>query len=362
MLRLMRKHAGIIGIVLCLGYLIVGLWPFNFHAHNRAQVSRDGKGLHFEPLAIATGGDVSLGSSFSIEMMVSVETKAMGNIRSLFSIYNGAFPEDLFAAQWKDEFLMRLPFTDPKGRRRYREIDIESALPEWKPRFLAIVCGIGGTALFVDGQLAKAYPRVVPRLPNLHGELILGDSPNEDRAFTGTLFGFALFNRALSSVEVGHHKLLWDMGKAENLATEPELARLYLFDRIQGSAVKDLSRSARTLVIPEHYRAINRRVLSWQNWTLTIANVQDIVINVLGFVPFGFFYYAWRCHKGGGFISSIAATVLASAIVSVAIELTQVLLPTRSSSMRDLICNILGGALGIIIVAKMPRIARIMAN
>jgi hypothetical protein len=347
----MRKHAEMVCIALCIGYLIVGLWPFNFRAHNRAQLARDGKGLHFDPLAIATGGDISFGSAFSIEMLVSADAEAIGNIRSFFSIYDGILPDNIYAAQWKDEFLVRFAYADSKGRRRYREIGIGNALPIGKQRFIAIVSGTGGTSLYLEGQLVKTYPRVVLRPWSLHGKLILGDSPNKSEAFTGTIFGLALFNRALDPLDVGRHHLLWKMSRAEDLSTEPELAGLYLFDRLQGRAVKDLSRFARTLLIPQYYRIIHPRVLSWEGW----MNVQDIVINILGFVPFGYFFFIYRYRNGGGQISHIAAAILASAIVSAAIELTQVFLPTRSSSMKDLICNILGGAVGIILAVKTPR-------
>jgi hypothetical protein len=353
----MRKHAGIVCIALCLGYLIFGLWPLNFHACNRALYARDGNGLHFEPLAIVTGGDISFGSAFSIEMAVSADAEAIGNIRSLFSIYDGALPENIYAAQWKNEFLVRLAFTDSKGRRRYREIGIENALPVGKRRLIAIVSGTGGTSLYLEGQLVKTYPRVVLRPGSLHGKLVLGDSSNNGAAFTGTIFGLALFDRALDPPEVGRHHSLWKIGRAEDLATEPGLAGLYLFDRIQGSSVKDLSPFARTLLIPQYHRIMYPRVLLWEGWT----NIPDIVINILGFVPFGFFCFIWRYNYNneGGCFSAIIAVLFASASISAVIELTQVFLPTRSSSMRDLICNILGCAIGIILAIKTPQITRI---
>jgi hypothetical protein len=352
MLNPMRK-SGMVCIALCIGYLIGGLWPFNFIPHNRAQWSSDGAGLHFEPLAFAkSSAPISLNaSSFTIEMLVSIETEAEGDTRSLFSIYNGASHENLSAVQWKDAFLLRIPLTDSKGRRKTREIGVDNVLRPGQRRFLAAASGTRGTSLYVEGKLAKNYPRVVLRPGSVRGELIIGDTPEKGAAFTGTLFGLALFNRTLGPAEVARHDLLWKTGRAGEIAAEPELAGLYLFNRVGETSVADLSPLERTLAIPEYFRALHRRlaILAWENWIGPHRNVQDVVINILGFVPFGFFYYIWRRGAGKGRVSGFAAAVLASAVVSAAIELAQVFLPTRSSSMRDLICNIAGGAAGAIV-------------
>jgi hypothetical protein len=256
------KYTGAICLALCCGYLLLGLWPFNFVARNNAYL--DGAGMHFKPMAIVPGENISLNHEFSIEMIVSVETEAIGNIQSFFSIYDGASPENIFAGRWRDELLVRFALMDLKGRRKFREIGARHALPVGVRRFIAIVCGKGVTSVFVDGKLAKSYPRVAPSLPLLHGKLIFGDSPDKIAAFTGTLFGFALFDQALSAPEVARHKLLWETGRAGDLSVKPELAGLYLFNHSQGRRVNDLSRFARMLEVPENYRILHHHVLQWE--------------------------------------------------------------------------------------------------
>jgi VanZ family protein len=360
-----RSRASVVCITLCIGYLIAGLWPFNFHAHNKAQWSPDGEGLHFEPLAIVTSsGTISLGSAppgangteaiCSIEMLISTEMEATSSIRSLISIYDGSFPENLFAAQWKDAFLVRIPLAPSHGRRKYREIGVDNALPPGKRRHLAITFGAGGTSLYIQGRLAETYPRLALRPGSLEGELIVGDSANGSPAFTGTLFGLALFNRTLGPTDVDRHRLLWETGRAGEIAAERGLAGLYLFNQAQGSMVADLSPFARTLVIPEYYRLIHKRLLvpPWANSGGALSQIQDITLNILGFVPFGFFCFVWRRGRGRGRASSVAAALAASVIVSAAIEVTQVFLPTRSSSLTDLMCNIAGGCVGVAMAIK----------
>jgi VanZ family protein len=347
-------------VVLCIGYFIAGLWPFNFHPHNRARWSSAGKGLHFEPLAIATSsGSIGLGSSmpgadgrdvlqFSIELLISSESEATRNIHSLIAIYDGTLPENLLAAQWKSSFLVRTPAVETHARRKYREIGVDKALLTGKQRFLAITSGASGTSLYVEGRLAETYPRAVLRPGSLRGALILGSSPNAGHSFTGNFFGLALFNRMLDATEIGHHGMLWETGRAGEIADERDLAGLYLFDPAGGNTVADHSRLRQPLVVPEYYSVIHKSMFAPPKleWRHSWSDIQDIIINILGFMPFGFFCYIRRRKTGGGRLSSLVIAVLASGIISAAIEGAQAFLPTRSSSMRDLLCNIGGGLIG----------------
>jgi VanZ family protein len=347
-------------VVLCIGYLIAGLWPFNFHPHNRAHWSSADKGLHFEPLAIATSiGSINLGSSmpgvdgrdalqFSIELLISSNSEATRNIHSLIAIYDGTLPENLLAAQWKSSFLVRTPAVDAHGRKKYREIGVDKTLLAGEQRFLAITSGASGTSLYVEGRLTETYPHTVLRPGSLRGALILGNSPNAGHSFTGNFFGLALFNRMLDAAEIEHHGMLWETGRAGEIADERDLAGLYLFDQARGNTVADHSRFRQPLVVPEYYTVIHKSMFVplKAEWHHTWSDVQDIIINILGFMPFGFFCFIWRRKTGGGRLPSLVIAVLAAVMISAAIEGAQAFLPTRSSSMRDLLCNIGGGLIG----------------
>ena len=75
--------------------------------------------------------------------------------------------------------------------------------------------------------------------------------------------------------------------------------------------------------------------------------------NVLLFVPFGFalplvWERARRAH----------VTIAAGALVSLAVELTQLFVPTHTTDVDDLLLNILGTALGFAAVAVVLRVRR----
>ncbi|THF64052.1 VanZ family protein [Pseudothauera nasutitermitis] len=73
--------------------------------------------------------------------------------------------------------------------------------------------------------------------------------------------------------------------------------------------------------------------------------VEDIVLNVLGYVPLGFVLAAGLARRLGPF-GRILATVLLAGLLSLALETTQNYLPTRVASNLDLGFNLLGGLIG----------------
>jgi VanZ family protein len=75
--------------------------------------------------------------------------------------------------------------------------------------------------------------------------------------------------------------------------------------------------------------------------------LSDLIVNLLGFVPLGFLIGLWLTQVGRP--RSWACLVLAAAVgctVSLTIEVTQVWLPGRDSSLLDLIANTAGTAIG----------------
>jgi len=70
----------------------------------------------------------------------------------------------------------------------------------------------------------------------------------------------------------------------------------------------------------------------------------DVAINVLAYVPFGFFVGLIGRHRTPA--ARFAAGTLAAALLSLAMESTQMFLPTRDASTVDFLTNTAGAALG----------------
>jgi glycopeptide antibiotics resistance protein len=83
----------------------------------------------------------------------------------------------------------------------------------------------------------------------------------------------------------------------------------------------------------------------WDGW-MTRGYWSDVVVNVAGFIPFGFFFALWFSLAPGVARPRLMALFLGFTI-SLAIETLQYFLPTRDSSMTDLLTNTMGTAIGV---------------
>jgi len=75
---------------------------------------------------------------------------------------------------------------------------------------------------------------------------------------------------------------------------------------------------------------------------------KDLIINVLGFLPFGYLLMSYLLDKNHlKKISAIAVTVLVGAGISLSLEMIQYVIPGRISSLSDWILNCVGTFLGV---------------
>jgi hypothetical protein len=170
------------------------------------------------------------------------------------------------------------------------------------------------------------------------------------REFLGRLVrcsaGVGNYDTALDRAQIERHNSSWTKGGAPTLTSEDVCIALYLFNEHAGRVVHNKVRSEYDLYIPPKYMVLRQTVLDpvWRAFNWCLGFWQDAFINVAGFIPFGCFFCA--CFSAGGLrMPALRASAL-GASVSLFIELTQAHLPTRDSSMSDLINNILGSILG----------------
>ena len=192
------------------------------------------------------------------------------------------------------------------------------------------------------------------RLPldSIRGQLILGNAATGKSAWSGRLFGLAIFNRALDAKEVAAHQAVWARGAVHELAHEPGLAALYSFAEGAGQQVSDHSPNQHHLFIPSEYVVLYKTVLGSsrsvvpRDWYAA----RDIVLNLLGFVPFGFLTFIYyRGASTGQWLRTIIIATLTGATLSLVIEIGQVWLPTRHSSLLDLALNTAGSGFGALL-------------
>jgi VanZ family protein len=357
-----QRTAGLISIMMAAGLLVVGLWPFAFRPPNHAGWLKDRAGLSFQPNGIAydfestdwsAGGLPDQPAAFTVELWLEQDPVPATDVFTILTIDDGVFPSGIILCQWKTVLLLRI--RDHAHARGFREVGPSGVLVGHAPCFVTVTVSPSGTAFYLNGSRLDYFPAFT--VPNswLNGRLILGNAAAGKHPWTGKLFGVAIFNRALDASEVARHYASWTGHQAEHLAAESGLAAWYCFDEGSGQWAKDRSVNRHRLLIPERYQVLRKRVLElpWGPNPIGMSDLDDIAINILGFMPFGFIVYRHRrLAKPNGRAWNVVWAVCVGATISLAIELTQVWLPNRTSSATDLFCNTLGTFLGALVARK----------
>jgi VanZ family protein len=354
-----RRTAGLISFAMAVVLVMVGLWPFAFRPPNRVGWLKDRAGLSFQPDSIAydpepanwsAGGLPDQPAAFTMELWLEPGRVPATDVFNILTIDDGVFPSGIVLCQWKTELLLRI--RDRASPREFREVGPSGVLTNQTPCFISVTVAPSGTTFYSNGSVLKYYPGFTMPNSRLYGRLILGNAAEGKHPWTGNLFGLAIFNRALDASEVAQHDALWTSHQAQHFVAESGLAAVYRFDEGNGQWVNDVSTNRHQLLIPERYVVLQKRVLELD--PIQMSDLDDIAINILGFMPFGFIVYCYRRQaKPDGRGWNVVWAVCAGAAISLAIELTQVWLPNRTSSATDLVTNTLGTFLGALLARKM---------
>jgi len=355
---------GWLSLVIVAGYFVVGLWPFDFRPVNRASWLSDLAGLHFEPYGIAhdpaplPAPGPGQSADFTVELWVAAHHEPANNIFDILTIHNPRLPLDFTLCQWKQDFLLR-GTAEPRQRAgKIPEVGVNNALPEGKPQFITVRSDGAGTDFYLNGLAADRFPHFVLNAEALDGQLILGNSASGKQSWTGRLLGLAIYSRALDTAEIARHCTLWTQGHASELTNAPGLRALYLFDKGHGQHAEDSSSNHHHIIIPTIFQPVHREFLlpPWKDLSYHRPDYSDIVINILGFLPFGFCFFLHRCSlRPNQKIANVLLVVLAGATVSLAIEVIQAWLPNRTSSVTDLLTNTTGTLLGVALALVVRR-------
>jgi len=353
--------------VLCLLFLLVGLWPFEFFPENKVAWTQDPRGLRFRggnqgfdheaggivftprPL-LAIGGS----GSFSLEVKLRCNQEPRNSVPGILVFCDEEKRPALFLGQWKSSLIIRRINKSVRTTKKWKEASLHGGLPEGNTRLITIVSDRSGSLLYVDGRLEKRFPllSLVPESGSLEGHLLLlGNTPDATNGWTGDILGVALYNRVLGEEEVKENHLSWNLNREGESGERKGLILRYTFQEVSGDKVEDSTGRGNDLLIPPHAR-FKSRVLAPLEVVGVSRNhlIKDVLINILGFVPLGFFLCLLLARRTQLVVPAIAAVAtLGGAAVSLFIELVQSQIPVRTSSAADLMSNALGTFLGSLI-------------
>lgn len=351
-------------LIILLILLAAGLWPLNFHARNKVTWLNDQNGVHFYGQGIIVGSDIrnqGHKSPFS-EKSITLEIwlrplMETTNLPHILTLSDGKSPELFLVGQWKSHLVIRSRMEDPVARTRekpYREIGLQNGLLKNQDTFITITSGTGGTVVYVNGKAIRSYSNynMLADVPERPLRFILGNSSTGESFWIGNLTGFAVYNRVLTAAEVFKSHQTWT-GKTPAFVSPGEgCLGMYLFDERKGATILNKAAFNDALAIPEIFKPVQRRILTSlrHGFRWNFSYIQDITIYIIGFIPFGFFFSALllKTTRRRGLLTCVTIVILGISL-SLAIELTQAYLPTRDSSLTDVVMNAMGAILGVTI-------------
>jgi hypothetical protein len=361
-----RRRSAAFFPVLCaailIGILLAGLWPRHVFSTNEASWLKTRNGLNFQRFGIAyTPEPVSgwmagsgEGHPVSIEIVVNAGRESSYRLRRILSLYDDREGERCFIGQWKSGLILRGRTPEPSREKTPGEIGANGVLTQGRERFVAVVSGDDGTAIYVDGELRK-FSRDFVLLGGgrpWHPCLAVGNSPDGKNPWEGDIFGLAIYDRRLAPEEIVSDYEAWRKdGSFPGVDGQGRLLR-YRFDERGGTVARNSGGPRNDLSIPRSFRVPHRVVLghNWRDQRIDRSFIADVVVNIAGFVPFGFFFFAWLSGRGGGIKARDAViVVLLGSGISLIIEICQAFLPARTSSTMDVISNTAGTVAGVVL-------------
>jgi hypothetical protein len=354
---------GILCLLMTTGLLFVGLWPFDPSPKNRAYWIPNEEGLcfdgHRDRWKLFVGGMAytpsrlsslkaapSKKGSFTIEILLRPAVEVNNDVPRIVAFVDNLRREVFYLGQWKQWFIVRWYGLDQNGKRKRQEIGVDHALVKGKTRLLTVVSNQKSTSIYLDRKLAESFPgtAVMGGTTSIRGcSVVLGNSREGGSSWTGSILVLKIYDCSLSEGEIAR-----DGNGVIEMAPRDGLIAAYAFDKDAGNSVPDLSGNRNNIVIPEHI-TVNNEILKWPNWSEEkgVSLIKDMIVNVLGFVPFGFLLTYWREQASQSqYWRTWLFAVLVGTLVSLVIEVTQAFIPARDSSMLDVVCNTAGTGIG----------------
>jgi hypothetical protein len=345
--RRIPRILGLISFLILCGILYAGLTPFHAPANQIDWVS-NANALRFGRFGTILSSDAfppgSSGEGNTLEIWMQPAKVNDGDWVAGF--YDPKQPRGFALHQSVSDLELRIETSVAWRRAKVSQMYLDDAFRDGAARFWTVASNPSGTSIYRDGAKVKQSSAFVISNREFSGQLILGTSPIFNEAWPGQIRGLAIYHRALTDARIARHFETWTRSGKPELLDEDAGVALYLFDERAGKVVHNQIAARNQLLIPEKYLIVNQTVLDplWRAFEWSWGFWQDTVINICGFIPVGFFFTAYLSSRG--FRRPAMIAILLASAISVFIELSQVFLPTRDSSMSDLITNISGSVIG----------------
>ncbi|MGA8179277.1 MAG: VanZ family protein [Desulfobacterales bacterium] len=291
-------------------------------------------------------------NGFSIELALRPESYQEKGTSFILVLYNGKDRNQLLIWQYHS-WIILMNGDDYDNKRRTKRISVNLGSQVSTTRLVTVTTGKEGTEVYLDGRFVSRRKDLILKIPNgRRNRLLVGNSVYGKQSWEGDVYGLAFYGYSLTAQDIKRHLNRWLQDKNFSFAKKDKPKALYFFDEKKGVRALDHAGGKYHLEIPLRMRIFKKKILSseWSGFKFDRSANEDNILNLFGFMPFGFILAATLIKFGGTFEKHhFLITVLICFAVSLIIEVLQAWMPSRSSSMPDLIFNTLGALIGAII-------------
>lgn len=349
-----------LSVAILFGILVFGLRPKDFSFSNSVNWITEQPGIRFSKYGIAytnpflesSEENIYDPNSFSVEIALKPAGYHEEGFNFILALHNGKDSTQLLMGQWRS-WIILMNGDDYAHKRREKRIAVNIASLSPITRFVTITTGKKGTKVYFDGQLVRAEKDLTLKIPNgRKARLIIGNSVYGRHSWKGDIYGLAVYRYTLTAQDAAIHSNEWDKDQNFAFVKNYKPFVLYFFDEKGGTRVLDHAGGNHHLEIPSRMKILEKKMLSlaWDGLKLDLGSIQDIILNLMGFIPFGFVLIATFVKAGFSFNKhGVIIAIALCFIVSLIIEVVQAWMPSRSSQFLDLALNTFGGFIGVII-------------
>jgi len=350
----MHKFSPLVFYSILIVTLFFGLYPKGFYFKNNVRWSTDSPGIdfgkfgiaHSEPFIEGIVGDPAL----SIDIAIRPEAGAGKGFSHILTLHNGDDESQLMMGQWLSSIVL-MNGNDYENKKKSKKIWADTADADSDEIFVTVTSGIGGTSVYLNGQLVKKRKDLILKVPegDSKSRLIIGNSIYGKSSWEGRVRGLAFYRDVFSDHRAALHYSEWIKNGNLRFAEKEKPLILYAFDEKTGIIAIDHGTGKNNLTIPERMTVLKMVFLDTSVEKLKTDSrfIKDFIINLLGFMPFGFIFSALLFRLRGKFpVHFILIAVGAGFLLSLFIEILQAWLPSRNSDAFDLILNTTGALFG----------------
>jgi len=344
-LKLQNVPSQLLFAIVAMITLVAGLHPKEFRFRNSVERAEDGPGLNFgkygvaytDPILNVTTVEQLNLNGFELALSLGGETdQDQRGFAFIAQIYSGDDATQFIVGRYADHLIVMY---GDDYRHRFKRPRISTVLTKSQRAdgvTIVIRSDQSGSSIELNGVIVAQNDGVRFQIPH---------SPKDTRIVLGnSVYGAHSWEGELREVALSKAGRMNDPLLSYSMAN--------IFDEAvpnSGSVVGDLR-------IPRRFPVVERNFLAWpfnHQFETSSSFFKDVLLNLFGFVPFGFVVGLLVPYRSK--IKLIGLSILGSAAMSLCIEYAQTGMPSRSSSLLDLLLNIAGGFLGVILLVALIR-------